>query len=476
MKHEIILCTSSSNLNERNPMGQPCGIKHFLAAALSFLVLSGLYAPVSAQTEKSPDVHSGMKMPASNEYWPSLLCRGCHDKIFDQHSESMHARSFENPVFQAEYFRDLLPNLSGSGLYDEARACTACHSPVTYINSKKSHIDSNTPVDPQMSGVTCDLCHTISGYKGGSPGNANYISAPGYRKLGPFKHKTDWHHVYSELQTKSEFCAICHSRVNQKGLEIISTFSEWKNSEYAKRGIQCQDCHMTIKGFLTAGHPVYESGKAAHMFPGLSPDREKLYTHRFPGAHSKTQVEGAISLKMEFDKNTVSPGDEVTISLFVDNSRTGHRMPSGSAELRLLLLDLETSVGNKPASVPARPVSDIEMHDVSGRGRFDKDFLGRDMPDNRRIYRAVCVDENGMQTFFSYNAAKIIYDNRLNASEVRKETYTFRIPDIAEGTMEFTADLYYISYPDSFARKLGIHKAEPIRIASAKGTLQITGK
>lgn len=418
------------------------------------------------------EAFNGMKMPGPDEYWNSTICQGCHDSIYDQHQQSMHERSFDNPVFQAEYFNVLLKDLKGPGLANEARACIACHSPITYITNGQVYISSKEQAVPGMSGVTCDLCHTIKGYKGERPGNANYISSPGYQKLGPFQEDTDWHHVYSELQTKSEFCAICHNRVNHLGLEIISTYTEWKKSEYASRGIQCQDCHMNVQGFLTGGMPEYESGEAAHLNVG-APYRARLYTHRFPGAHSRTQVSGAITLKIETPGAAVSPGDDMTVEVIVDNSRTGHKMPSGSAELRIMVLELRAETGSGVIPVPAHSMMGAHSLDVAGDGEFDKRVLKNDVPEKSRLYRAVCVDEGGTQTLFPFDASRIIFDNRLKASEVRRETYSFRVPDTARGTINFIVSLRYLQYPSSFAEKVGVPAPAMIEIATAGRTVSV---
>ncbi|NIR43529.1 MAG: hypothetical protein GWM93_10450, partial [Gemmatimonadetes bacterium] len=184
----------------------------------------------------------------SHRYWPSSQCRSCHASIFEQQLQSMHARSFTNPVFQAQYFGELLPKVeSNPRLRRDARGCIACHAPVNYI-LKKGNVTTPQDVDPEMSGVTCDFCHTVEGYRHESPGNGNYISAPGDQKLGPFYYgpALSWHRRYSELHTKSEFCAICHNQVNRHGLEIKATFTEWRDSVYQAKGIECQDCHMNV--------------------------------------------------------------------------------------------------------------------------------------------------------------------------------------------------------------------------------------
>lgn len=453
-----------------------------LATVVTALFIAGCEAPISTETVKPTVAGSAttakpgritgpmltvkpQRTVTPGKYWASSTCRGCHVKIFEQHSQSMHAKSFINPVFQAQYFKEFLPRArKDSGLQREARDCIACHAPIAAIKSKGKLV-AREQVDPRMSGVTCDFCHTITGYTGTSPKNGNYISEPGEEKLGPFKQKSNWHHVYSELHTKSEFCAICHNAVNRHGLEIKSTYTEWKDSSYAKDGIQCQDCHMNKDGFLIDGKANYESGKAAFMTLGKAPERSKLYTHRFPGAHSKTQIAEALELEIGMVKQTVAPGDKITFNVLVNNAKTGHKMPSGSAELRLLLLDVRAKIGNMAVSVPAisrRP------YDVTGNGRLDQRILGKNIPEGRRIYRTILVDQRGKRTLVFYDAVKIIFDNRLKAGEIRKETYSFKIPRAAKGTLSLAAELYFFPYPGSFAQRLGLPQPQAVKIASVK--------
>jgi len=429
----------------------------------------------SVLTTGSGDTTDSPAEERKQDYWPSTMCRDCHRKIYDQHSQSMHAASFTNPVFQAVYFKDLLPRaFENTSYFVEAESCIACHSPLSYIEVK-GPIISKEQVNPELLGVTCDLCHTVRGYRGENPGGGNFISEPGTQKLGPFRHSSNWHHEYSELQTKSEFCGICHRRVNRNGLEIISTFTEWGRSRYAMAGIQCQDCHMNVNGFLTAGKPVYETGKAAHMTLGYSPERERLYTHRFPGAHSKTEVAGALRISIEVSQSIIRPGDEIEINLYVDNSKTGHKMPSGSAELRLVYIDMKATAGERVISIPAISTSS-DQYDIAEMERFDGTIPGGGSQTAKRIYRAVCVDDEGRQTMLSYDAVRIVFDNRLNADEVRKEIYRFKIPEDSAGKLNLVARLYYLRYPDSFASQFGIPPAEAVEIASAEKSVTLNKK
>jgi hypothetical protein len=412
---------------------------------------------------------------AVTQYQATSTCATCHEKIVAQHNESMHAKSFSNPVFQAQYFKEIVPSLSGNEtLATEAGKCIACHDPISFITNK-GPIKSINQSNPELSGVICDLCHRITGFKGERPEGGNFISSPGQKKLGPFEHATNWHHVYHILQTKSQICAICHNDVNHNGLEIKSTYTEWKNSSYARRKIQCQDCHMNLKGSLTNGKPIFDSGKAATMSFAFQSgyERSTLYTHRFPGAHSRTQVKDAIEIKMNMGQESAAPGEEISIMLEVSNKKVGHSLPSGSADLRMLWLELSALINGEKVPIAASPTTPDSSFDVAGKNAFDQDILGKDIPDGSRLYRAIFVNGNDKQTLSSYNATKIIFDNRLQAEERRQERFTFKLPQELNGPVLLTAKINYLRYPSAFANSLQIEKAEPVTLTTVKKELPL---
>ncbi len=354
----------------------------------------------------------------------------------------------------------------------EARECISCHEPITYA-TKGPLILSLAAVNPNMNGVTCDVCHTMTGYRAPRAQNGNYIIAPSDTKFGPFKEESDWHHAYSELQTKSEICAVCHEAVNRHGFQIKETFTEWQESVFAQQGVSCQDCHMNVDGFLTAGKPRFSSGKAANMSLGKSPERARLYTHEFPGAHSKTQVEGAIELSINATPMDASQSRTVAIEVTVDNSRTGHSMPSGSADLRLLWLEVTAHIGDRILALPAgaaesKVTTDSTSHSIAGYGNFDKRLIGPEIPKGSRVYRAIFADAKGQATLNSYDAVAKLFDNRLKAAEKRRESYQFTIPEGVKGDLSIEATLKYLPYSSTFTDGLGLPKPEAVIVARKK--------
>jgi hypothetical protein len=443
-------------------------MRSFIRICLGICVAMGLeiaFTGSSAALQPGKPVKSATPQ---GDYSPTSMCRGCHDEIVAQHLESSHEMSFTNPVFLAQYQRDLLPKAAKDPiLYDEAKECISCHEPITYAR-KGPKIINLSNINPEMNGVTCDVCHTITGFSGPKPQNGNYIIAPSETKLGPFKGQSDWHHAYSELQTRSEICAVCHEAVNRHGFQIKATFTEWLESDFARQGVHCQDCHMNVDGFLTAGKPRFSSGKAANMSLGSSPERVRLYTHQFPGAHSKTQVEGAIELTIQ--AAPMNSSRMIAIEITVDNTRTGHSMPSGSADLRLLWLEVTARFGDRLLTLPAGVVGPEATHEtdsysLSGHGKFDARLVGPEIPNGSRVYRAIFTDAEGQATLDSYDAVAKLFDNRLKAAEQRKESYRLTIPEGVKGDPMIEATLKYLSYSSTFADRLGLPKAEPVIVA-----------
>ncbi len=227
---------------------------------------------------------------------------------------------------------------------------------------------------------------------------------------------------------------------------------------------------MNIDGFLTAGKPRFASGTAAAMSIGNAPQRERLYTHRFPGAHSKTQVEGAITLAIEAIPPKDPQNHTLALNVTVDNSRTGHSMPSGSADLRLLWIEVVVRIGDEPIGHPAvilepEALNESSAYSLAGRGKFDSILLGPEVPKGSRIYRAVFTDGAGQATLDSYNAVAKIFDNRLKASEKRKESYRFVIPEGAKGDIAIKATLKYLPYSSTFTDRFGLPSPQEVIVA-----------
>jgi hypothetical protein len=404
-------------------------------------------------------------------FWPSATCAGCHVNQVAQHFESHHENSFTSPLFQAQYFELVLPRAARDpSIAADARTCTACHSPVSFANNR-SLATSAGVTDPSLAGVTCDLCHTIVGYDGAEPRNGNFVVSPGSRKYGPFQKQGSHHGAYSALQTKSELCAICHEAVNANGVRVKATYSEWQRSAFAKQGVQCQDCHMSKDGVFVDGGR-YESGQVSSDSLSRAPARDRIYSHRFPGIHSGAAVEGAVGVRIDEARGLVPAGAPATIAVWVDNGNTAHCLPTGSADLRLLWLEVTATLGDRSVTLPADNRARGTWAAV-GENADDALLLGGDVPVGSRLYRAVYFDRKNHQTLASFDATSIAFDNRLQPGEKRRETYTLEIPRDATGPLRVEARLRYRPFPTSLAKELDVKAPAVVDVARASAEYPI---
>jgi hypothetical protein len=410
--------------------------------------------------------HAVAQQPAPRFAAPET-CKNCHAQIYDQYTESMHTKSYNNPLFKAQFATEILPKLTkDKKTEDEAMGCVTCHAPTRAFGGT---IPEAEELKQSGEGITCDFCHTLTGITK----NREFISDTEGKKLGPLK-INNWHSKYSSYISSSTFCAVCHNAWNRNNVEIKSTYSEWKRSKYAANGIECQDCHMSSKGYLSAsGKAEYASGKAAYLSALGQGNNEhaKLFSHRFPGAHSKTQVESALKLRMGLE-STYSAGTPYMIAIFVDNSKAGHSMPTGSTDLRMLWLELvlHTEKGDFMIPMPAR---DHHGYDTAGGNSAEAMLTGTDIPKGSRVYRTVFGDQQGKPIASAFDAFSILFDNRLKQSEMRREEIPVSFPTGLTKQVRLEARLKYQSYPSALAARFGITPPHATVLASAEKVITL---
>ncbi len=207
------------------------------------------------------------------------ICVGCHPEIHAQWKGSMHSNAFVDPVFQALW---KMGEKDTKGF--TKNLCGGCHTAIGVVSGDLTFKDNQfVTSEIARKGVQCDVCHTIKDssfletptYE---PNNASLIVAPGDVKRGPYKDSVSPYHKseYSELHTKSKFCANCHQVFHPvSNFHIERTYDEWKYSVYAQNDIQCQDCHMmpvekSIEAARTMKKPVRTRASPAPWAPSAT--------------------------------------------------------------------------------------------------------------------------------------------------------------------------------------------------------------
>ncbi len=415
-----------------------------------------------AKVEKEPvkvDEHGifDFKRVRVEQFIDPDVCKLCHSEIFKQWNGSMHSKAFVDPLWRAAtkyFFKEAV----GTDEVLEMKACVKCHTPLgfrSYLISSPGD-DYDKLADLPAQGIFCNWCHNINEVK--HLGDAGYDVAPGGGEddpsimLGPFKDSdSDYHPTqYSELHTKSEFCALCHNVSHSaNNLPIEQTYTEWKNSPYntgdPETTVNCQDCHMRQRPGVPATGKTERPdnpGKAAVS----GPDREHIWTHYFVGGNSvvpkllgsEMHADMAVerlqnAADIELITNAQYKTNELShIRVKVINSGAGHYLPTGLTEVRQMWLDVRITdaAGNVL----------LESGKIDSKGNVDP---------NAVMYNTLLGNSKGEPVLNVAKADRILSDKRIPPKGFSIETYTFYIPDDAVAPVNVTATLKYRSAPQS---------------------------
>ncbi len=435
-----------------------------------------LVSSVCGQEKKAGDEALGTRTYADYEK-PEVCGTSCHVDLYQQWRQAMMSQAYTHHWDEIEYFKLAVPHAEKDPKVAGVKAgCNGCHAPLAFLAGDVP------PPKPEAKSranesVSCDVCHTISGFKGDTPYNFNYISEPGRLKYGPREGAVSPAHEtkQSNFHKTAEFCGTCHNEKDPYGVWVKSTQLEWKEGPYAKQGVQCQDCHMT-----------FAQARNASMGPEL-PD---VAQHLFHGAHDPGKVRGTIEIRIHPDLREVEPGDRMRFTVALFNQKTGHKFPTGSAEERLVWLHVEATdakgnvyhlaVDKKgfPGEEYTIAANTLAYQDM-GIPLGIPDFKGvqRDgVPEGDRIFRLPYLDPQGRMTIMQWNTASLSTDYRIGPRETKLETYTWTVPDnAAPGPLKVRAILNYQKLPMPIVEFLGVPKeeAEAIEVNSHETTVTV---
>lgn len=426
----LLLCCSSlavASASEAQPFGIvqfPSNITHLDSGVARH---NDPFFPSRAST-------AGRKITPAHFDQPQV-CGGCHTEIYAQWNGSMHSRAWDDPVYRAAL--NYISKASG-GKADNF--CMGCHTPIGVVTGTASPSGEGMS-EAANDGVQCEVCHNISGSSG--IGNGAYVLTPRLNgrplKFGPFNDAVSPYHdtSYSELHTRSEFCGQCHDVTHPfNRVPLERTYSEWRDSSYAGKGIQCQDCHMK---------------PAPGTATPFSKKREKIYSHYFVGGNalvtrmlgSPVHAEMAEAMlrsaaKVEFVSTApLTRGAVNVVRVRVENIGAGHKLPTGFPEGREMWLDLKV--------VDARGAEIYRLGAVKN-GVTEK---------GTKSFKVVLGDRHGHEVHTNIlEADRILYDTRLEPSGSREVEYMVKLPKEVSGPVTLRADLNYWSFSQALLDQL----------------------
>ncbi|MCB0732591.1 MAG: hypothetical protein KDC88_16325, partial [Ignavibacteriae bacterium] len=408
---------------------------------------------------------------------PKFCGASCHVDFYQQWTQAMMSQAYTHHWDEIEYFKLAVPHAEKDEKVAEVKAgCNGCHTPIAFIAG-----DVPPPFPSENSraneSVSCDVCHSITGFEGDTPFNFNYIMSPGKTKYSSRKSGiTSPEHeiVKSELHSSGDFCGICHNEKSPFGTWVKSTHLEWKEGPYYKEGVQCQNCHMTKAEF-----------KSASMGE-VHPDTK---LHLFHGAHDPGKVKGTIEVRIHPDIREAEPGEVIKLTAALFNQKTGHKFPTGSVEDRIVWLHVEAvdSKGNV-FHIPVDKkgfdgeeytiAADVLAYQDMGIALDDPNFKGvqRDaVPVGDRIFRKPYFDPQGRMTIQQWNTKSFGPDYRIGPRETKIETFTFTLPnEIAEGKVKVVATINYQKLVTSVGEFLGVPEDEMETIKVGEHSTEFT--
>ena len=306
-----------------------------------------------------------------------VSCGTCHPDQFRDWQSSVHAKSM-GPGISGQ-LAEMIKSEPAA-----ARSCFTCHAPLAeqapLIRGSEGLVP-NPDLDPhlQSQGVVCASCHVRGHQRFGPPRRDGTVASRAPRESLPHDGLTR-----TTAFLRSEFCASCHQfapnglALNGKLLE--NTFEEWRASPAARRGQQCQDCHM--------------------------PDRRHLWR----GIHDPEMVKSGVQIKLVTGRARYRPGEKLTARLTITSTGVGHDFPTYVTPRVLVRAELLDAAGEPvPGSLEERAIGrevpldlsrEIADTRIPAGGRFTLDYARRIDRPGLRLRVSVTVFPDHFYTGF----------------------------------------------------------------------------
>jgi len=405
-------------------------------------------------------------------------CGDCHERQLAEWKGSGHSQAHHDGIYRA--FAELARKEGGEDLY---RFCSSCHAPLAIaagiVPGSDPEKDSHRFVVDE--GVTCDACHTTKSvdrlHKGGGA-NASLVIEAGEVRYGPIKNPTDeasHESSYSELHTRSEFCSACHTLLHPiNGLVIENTYAEWRESPFAKAGIQCQDCHMrtveqavevaqTMRPLQTPGPAVIDgpvrNDVKSHYFAGANSNDDDSHLSQAHAAMARKRLQTATEIKLLLPEK-IGHKDPFELTVSVANLHAGHAIPSSITELREVWIELILTDANGKTV--------FASGEIDATGKVDPEA---------RMFNAKLADKDGNITYLPWRAVTMVSERLIGPKQTVKEVYTITPPRGIKGPLTARARLRYRSAPQNVMDELfgkGTFSIETVDMATSEGTIPVS--
>jgi Cytochrome c554 and c-prime len=428
-------------------------------------VLSGAASATTpaAPLKKPPSGPFGLSLVSTSDGKPADIenfavspeCGECHPRQWRELKGSLHSVAHRDSLYRRA--AELARAEAGPAVY---AYCSSCHTPQGVASKLVPATPEDKLPEAVKAGIICDSCHSVtalSGRKGPwrEPGNASIVlTQDSERKYGPpvGDDEAAEHPVSSRpFFQQSAFCASCHTVIHPlNGVRLEHTYDEWKRSVYAKKGIQCQDCHMrtvaqarrvaaTLKPITVQGRAARDGKRrpiARHAFVGGNANADLLGGGK---AHAKLAAErlrSAARLEVNAPRRAVA-GQTLRLEVTVTNIGAGHNLPTSLIELREMWVELEI-----------RGADGQLLHrsgGLDGQGEIDPAAMR---------FGARAGDKHGKLTDKPWEVTHFLWKRLIPPRASAKDAFTVPVPAGTRGPLAIRARLLYRSAPPRVVRML----------------------
>lgn len=400
-----------------------------------------------------------------NPLVPAQNCQNCHSfpNAFEHADEpayapyftwrgSLMANAARDPVFWAGVA------IASQDAPGQTEDCIRCHSPRAFLEGRGDAIamDELTPADIDGS-VECEACHRMMEDTETELGNARYTidDVPGAGNLvprrGPWAYRGESAPPHSWIQDDylgtSEMCGTCHDvtthreRVDEDGQPMgmpfneQRTYREWLNSSFSVEGDglrSCQDCHMAAvadaagcNDFVNVtSHPT---GGRRHDLAGANRFVVEILQGLYGSAGTNETNDFFWNLTLERTDELLATAASLEVEPPADvhlgeglsgltvtvTNETGHKLPSGYSEGRVMWLEIVASYRDEV---------------VFSSGAWDP-AEGIQHDDQLRTYEGIAEDTDDGAIFHLLRNNRWVVDSRIPPRGLRPDVETDPVGD-----------------------------------------------
>lgn len=373
---------------------------------------------ISFNTLVTFHVNAKTNEPRLLRHVPSQECGQCHQQIYEQWKESMHAKSsaLVDPI-HGSFYHAVIGDAKKEGVLKKGKypVCLQCHAPAA-AKDGKTKLDTITAYNEW---VNCVSCHSFTKFKG--------IKKPsGGLQLGMLAYKysdtqlqgareIDFH---PDLNIKDNnggssqvignpavfktnaVCMGCHDqRNNSNKVPLCQTGSEISDL----KNVDCQLCHMPIV-----------NGKTDHSFLG---------------GHSAKMVGKGLLMTVDVADNTENYKINITLK-----NKLPHSFPTGAPFRNIYIL--------------------VSAYDENDKKIWQNSQFGHPAKDDKKAMLMYALGDKEGNPAPPPKVTQVLFDSRLKPHESRVLTYTIAKKGISKIKAEAFYDLLLPALKKKFSKKI----------------------